>query len=290
MWSPSSLNPVPLILLATLACGPPPFEPEPEPAADASTGGADSTDSADSQGSETEAGDDSSTDGDMFLPRTDVLVFDDCDSFAQDCPEGEKCVPYASSGGTWDANKCVPIMGEQATGEPCTYAGAVEVTDDCDATGMCWDVTLVDDEWIGVCRAFCTGSPDSPGCPPASACTVSGSGVINICIPTCDPTVQDCAPGLACFWVAGDFSCISATQDIPAGEPCGFINDCAAGLGCFAGELFPACEGPSCCSPFCDLGLGDGPCDAVPGTSCVAFFEEDSAPPEYEHVGVCLVL
>jgi hypothetical protein len=47
----------------------------------------------------------------------------ECDPFLQDCPEGEKCVSYASSGGSWDANKCVPVLGDGAAGEPCSYGG-----------------------------------------------------------------------------------------------------------------------------------------------------------------------
>src|SRR5690606_441875 len=45
-------------------------------------------------------------------PDIDFGSNSECDPFEQDCPEGEKCVAYASTGGNWDANKCVPINGD----------------------------------------------------------------------------------------------------------------------------------------------------------------------------------
>jgi hypothetical protein len=56
-----------------------------------------------------------------------------------------------------------------------------------------------------------------------------------------------------------------------------------------AGETLPACPAMSCCTAFCELGLGDAQCDAVPGTSCIPFFELGAAPPGYEELGVCLL-
>jgi hypothetical protein len=221
-----------------------------------------------------------------FVPEGDDVWATECDSFAQDCPEGEKCVPYASSGSTWDALKCVPVQGNQAPGESCTYGGAVESTDDCDATSWCWDVN---EEGMGICHPFCTGTPDTPECPEASSCTISGDGVISICIYTCDPVLQDCDDGLACYWANNGFNCIFTAQDIPPGEPCGFINDCVAGSGCITAEVLPNCAGAACCSPFCQLEAGDQPCEVLPGTTCVSFFEEGMAPPGYELVGVCLL-
>ena len=112
----------------------------------------------------------------------------ECDQWTQDCPDGEKCVPYPSSGGSWDANKCVAVMGAQAVGEPCVSGGWVEATDDCDETSFCWDVREIDGEWIGVCHALCTGYPDSPQCPESSYCAVAGGGVIVLCIPMSSPS------------------------------------------------------------------------------------------------------
>ncbi|MFV8752836.1 ribulose phosphate epimerase [Nannocystaceae bacterium ST9] len=213
---------------------------------------------------------------------------DPCDPFAQDCPEGEKCVPYSSEGGSsWDSLKCVPVLGDHAAGEPCTYTGVVESTDDCDATSWCWNT---DENGEGVCHAFCTGSEADPMCPPMSMCTISGSGVINICISTCDPVLQNCDDeALACYWIGNDFLCVNTTQDIPTGEPCGFVNDCAKGNVCVDAAMLPACADVSCCASFCEVGLGDAQCSSLPGTACVAFFEQGTAPAGLEHVGVCLL-
>jgi hypothetical protein len=213
-----------------------------------------------------------------------------CDPFMQDCPEGEKCVPYSSMGGNWDANKCVPVMGDQAAGESCIYSGVVDSTDNCDATSFCWDVIDIDGQLIGICAPFCLGTADDPECPVGRTCPISADGGVNVCLTTCDPVAQECDEGRACYWANGNFNCILTTESIPAGEPCGFINDCAEGLGCFTAEVLPDCQGSACCSGFCDLNLGDGPCEALlPGTVCSSFFEENMAPPGYEHVGVCIL-
>jgi hypothetical protein len=258
---------LPGLLLAALlsACGPTRIG---VPATDSETG--ESTTTGESTGA-------------SFNPF-DVPSLGGCDPYSQDCPEGEKCVPYASSGGTWDANKCVPVLGDGALGETCTYDGAVEATDDCDASSYCWKV---DGEGVGTCHAFCMGSPDAPVCPPDSRCLLSGSGIPNLCYPACDPLTQDCGPGLACYWVASYFTCAFTTQDIPTGEPCGFINDCAPGNICESAEVMPDCEGVACCAAYCNINLDDAQCDAVPGTVCVPFFKE-SAPEAYEHLGVCV--
>ncbi len=47
-----------------------------------------------------------------FVPEPDQLIINECDPFAQDCPDGEKCVPYGSTGANGndtdqrDARKC----------------------------------------------------------------------------------------------------------------------------------------------------------------------------------------
>ena len=59
---------------------------------------------------------------------------------------------------------------------------------------------------------------------------------------------------------------------------------------CLTAEVIPNCNGSACCGAFCDTNLGDGPCEAAtPGTVCADFFEDGSAPPGYEHVGVCIL-
>jgi hypothetical protein len=285
-----------LVSALALACGPPGLSSSvgegstSEVGTDSSTGEGTETSTSTST-TTTETGDPSTTESETwsFVPGFDVWTEQDCDMYEQDCPDGEKCVPYGSTGGGWDAYKCVPILGDQAPGEPCTYGGVLESTDDCDATSLCWDVMDVDGEPIGTCMAICTGTVEDPECPPKSDCLIRNFNY-NVCIPTCDPIIQDCGEGLACFWANYNFNCIFTTDDIPAGEPCSFINDCAAGLSCLTAEVLPGCEGSACCSGYCDLNLGDGACEALlPGTVCVSFFEEGMAPSGYEHVGVCIL-
>jgi hypothetical protein len=249
-----------------------------------------SSESADTTAGDTSAGDTTSepTTGEPTGPafvESDDLPPDYCDSFAQDCPEGEKCVPASSN---WNTHQCVPVLGDQAVGEPCVYYGTAEATDDCDADGHCWNVANVDGELVGICHAFCAGSPDDPMCPLGSTCSISSEGSIGLCEFGCDPVVQDCGPGLACIWYDNSFGCIlTGANDIPTGEPCGYINDCAAGHICLDGSFVPDCAGSACCTPFCHVDLGDAQCELVPGTVCVSFFV-DEPPPGYEHVGVCI--
>jgi hypothetical protein len=217
-----------------------------------------------------------------FVPDEDFPTLSNCDSFLQDCEPGQKCVPYASTGGNWDANKCVPVLGDGKIGDPCTYDGAVEATDSCDATSMCWNVADVDGEPIGVCTAFCSGTPDDPECPVGSSCSISCDGSLNVCNPNCDPIAQDCL-GLGCYWVGTSFQCVFTADEHGDGEPCGFINDCHPGLACVTSEVVPGCEGSACCAAFCDLGASN--C-TLPGTACMPWFEEPV--PGWENVGICI--
>jgi hypothetical protein len=243
-----------------------------------------STSSTESESSTSEA-----TFSVTFVPSNDHEVIPSCNEFTQDCPDGEKCVPYASHGNNWDAFKCVPVMGDQATGEPCTYGGITEATDDCDELSGCWNVRDVEGAALGTCHAFCMGTADDPVCPEGSSCTLSGSGVPAYCIPICDPVAQDCGPGLGCYFGGSGFQCAFSLQNIPAGDPCGYINDCAPGLLCLNGEVLPACNGSACCVLFCNLDLGDAQCSATPGTTCQPYYENNTAPPGFEHVGICIV-
>jgi hypothetical protein len=270
-----------------IACGPPQAGDtgDGSSTATASTSSGSDTSGEEDPGSETGPDPSTSTTA-SFVPEDDQR-FEPCDTFAQDCPEGEKCVPYSSDGGVWDSNKCVPVMGDQGPGEPCVYGGIVDATDDCGADSICWDVVEVDGEWIGQCLLQCTGSSDQPSCPAGSACLLSGSGVISICVVSCDPLLQDCGEGLACSWTYDNFACLG-TNGVEPGQPCHFINDCAVGLACTDGDGVPDCANAACCTPYCSL-AGDQACAAVPGTSCVPFFEEGMAPLGYDEVGVCLL-
>jgi hypothetical protein len=283
-------------LLSAVACGP----RGPGPAADADSDGETSTTDASETSTtssstpepttEDTTSDDSSEATLTFVVAREFIEGNPCDPFSQDCPEGEKCVAHASSGEYWNGNTCVPVTGSQAAGEPCSYAGVDEAFDDCDANSACWNVQEIDGEWSGVCRPFCMGTADDPECT-LSTCLIGYESSVSLCVPACDPLIQDCAEGLGCFWSFSAFDCVATSVDIPIGEPCEYVNDCAPGLFCVAADFLPSCAGTRCCSPFCDLNLGDADCAVFPGTSCVVFFDEGQGPmlPGYEHLGVCVV-
>jgi hypothetical protein len=196
-----------------------------------------------------------------------------CDMFAQDCPQGEKCVPY-QQGDTWDCNICADVLGDHVAGEACSF-DSMAGTDDCDATSWCFG-----SEEEGTCHAFCTGTADNPECAPGLQCMITNAYAISICVSPCDPVVQNCEQGAGCYWAGAIFGCtFTAPSNGSIGEPCDYFNSCAPGLHCTEDSL---------CSPFCELGLGDAPCDALPGTTCVPFFLEGEAPQGYEHVGLCV--
>jgi hypothetical protein len=289
-----SMNTAPkFVMLALLGCACGPGRLSVASSDETSTDGSStSTSSSTSETSTTETSTTETADSGetlAFVPEYDVVEETGCDPYLQDCPDGEKCVPYGRNGGNWNASKCVPVLGDQAAGEPCTYAGTVESTDDCDATSFCWDVVEIEGEAVGTCTPFCMGTPDEPECPEGSQCIIASDSSINLCIWQCDPILQDCNEGLACYWASNGFNCIFTTQDIPPGEPCGFINDCVQGHVCVTFEVLPSCAGAACCSPWCDLDLGDQPCEVLPGTTCASFFEQGMAPPGYENVGLCIV-
>lgn len=221
-----------------------------------------------------------------FVPQVDVPL-SECDIFMQDCVPGEKCVPYASGGMSWDANKCVPVLGDGMVGEACLYAGTVEATDDCDESSACWDVMDVNGESVGTCTAFCMGTTDAPICPAGTACLQGNEGSIAFCVEGCNPLTQECPNGEACFWTTDAFACVFTTEDLPTGDTCGYINDCAAGNMCVTAQSVPNCNGSACCAAFCDLDCGMGVC-MQPGTECVPFFEMGQAPIGSADVGVCL--
>ena len=278
-------------LCATLAaCGPGAVDEGPGVALETSEASTTATTSTTTTASTatTEPNPTSETQGETsggFVPMNDYPDPNSCDVFQQDCEAGEKCVPYASTQGTWDAFKCVPVLGDNATGEPCSFSNPVDAIDDCDASGYCWDVGP---DSMGWCRAFCTGSADDPTCAEGSSCLISGGGVPVLCLPSCDPLAQDCGAGGGCYWTSGDFNCTNA-GDLPMGEACGFIADCEPGMLCVHSDALASCEGSNCCTNFCSLEAGDGACAWQPGAACVPFFEQGAAPPGFEDVGVCVL-
>jgi hypothetical protein len=216
-----------------------------------------------------------------------------CSTIDQDCPRGWKCMPYANDGGgAWNDTICVPIAEDPSgVGEPCTVVGSgTSGEDDCDGSSMCWDVDPETN--LGTCVPFCSGTVEDPVCAdPCVPCAVANEGVITLCLGTCDPLMQDCERGGACYLLYGGFVCVPDVGRGPGiGEPCEFPNVCPSGSTCTSAEAVPGCMGAvGCCTPFCAVGGAD-PCPGLlPGTTCTAF-EAGEGPPAgctSEPIGVC---
>lgn len=259
----------------TLACAP-------TPASDDEAAPADDTESSDSEDSDTdESTTDDTDDGRSFIDDHSPQQPVECDNWDQDCPEGEKCVPYAFEEQSWNATKCVPVLGDRPPGQSCALDSLAEGTDDCDEQGYCF---FVDDNQKGTCQAFCQGNPDAPECAEGTTCSIANQGTINLCIQACHPLEFDCPEGFACAWNT-DFMCLPHADPLPElGQPCSPGYQCAEDLFCVGANVLPACDDLYCCTDLCELDDPNAEC-ALPGTACTA---PDPLIEGYENVGYCL--
>ena len=215
----------------------------------------------------------------------------ECSVWDQNCPPGQKCMPWANDGGSsWNSTRCSPIADDPGDeGDPCTVEGSgVSGIDDCDLGLVCWEVDP--DTNAGVCHPLCIGSENNPLCKdPGQTCSISGDGVLNLCLDACTPLTPDCPQGQACYPIHRGFVCApDASGDLGAyADPCEFINVCNPGLACIGAEFVPDCS-PSaagCCSPYCDT-TGPNTCPGE-GQECVPWFEPADAPAGFENAGIC---
>ena len=236
-------------------------------------------------------------------------LYGECDPWCQDCPEGEKCLPYADDGGfTWNATRCSPIAPDpKAPGEPCSAPeGPFGGIDDCDKGLMCWNVDP--DTYNGTCAAQCRGTPDAPECDDlASFCVIGDEGVLQVCLSWCSPvTLSNCGPGDTCI-LAGQNLLMASTKPIPyapetvefqcildddevgtQGHLCQYVGGCDPGLACVDATLVPGCDpnaAPGCCTAWCSLSAPECP----DGTVCTKLLEpHPELPPEFDDLGLCL--
>jgi hypothetical protein len=271
---------------------------------DDSTGAAESMSTNPSDTGNDTTGDGESTGGPVTGITMGFLIEPDgggvnieCDVWAQDCPDEEKCMPWANDGGSsWNATRCSPLdPAPTQPGDECTVEGSgISGIDNCDLSSMCWDVDPETN--MGTCVAFCMGSEANPVCEdPNTSCVIANEGVLILCLPNCDPLLQDCAEGQGCYAVNDAFACApdAGAEGVGAyGDDCGFVNDCDPGLFCSDPAAVPGCAGTGCCSPFCDLS-DPGATAACPGNAggqeCTAWYAEGQAPPGFEDVGACLI-
>ncbi len=229
-----------------------------------------------------------------FLLEPDLPDHKECSQWDQNCPAGQKCVPWADDGGnSWNALRCVPVASDPASaGEPCVVEGSgVTGIDTCDAQSICFDV---DENLQGECYPLCVGSILNPFCSqPDYSCQIAAEALLTICIPHCDPLLNDCEPGRTCvpsFATSADaefFTCHadgSGPDGAVAGDTCRFPGACGVGLACVAEVPVESCDGPGCCVAYCDL--TDDHCPAT--QECVPWFGPGLAPTGYEAVGMCL--
>ncbi len=234
----------------------------------------------------------SGSSGNFFVPN-DMSTPPQCDQWKQDCPEGQKCMPYSGDGDfSWESLKCVDVMPNPGqVGDDCMAEGGVSGIDDCDKGLMCWDVDPMTN--VGVCVAMCVGSPDAPSCDSMDAsCLISNMGVLTLCLPKCDPLVQDCAGDNLCIPNPQDGAAFLCLLDASGDEgqefdPCQYINSCDKGFFCAVPTLANECDPNStgCCLPFCDITMMPK-CNGV-GQECLPWYGMNTPAPGYEDVGYC---
>ncbi len=212
----------------------------------------------------------------------------ECDLFAQDCPDGEKCMPWANDGGgVWNATRCTEVDADPASvGDPCTVQGSgVSGIDDCDHGSMCWGV---DGETnMGECAEICGCSPDNPACETENtACAIVNGGAVAVCLPVCNPLDPDaCVAGEACYPNGSTFACAPDASGGTGlqGDECMFVNGCAPGHVCVSAATVPDCDGVACCTAYC---FSSSECSD--GAECLNWYPPDGAPDEcLGNVGLC---
>ena len=267
------------------------------------TGGEDAEDTMMPTNSDTTAGDDegssSGDDGVFDESGDDGPSFGECVLWGDDCTEvNEKCMPWSLlPDRVPDELRCCPLADNAVLeNEECTveeYDGSCR--DNCEDGTMC----IVDnlETLSGVCRRFC--DPSESECDPDDTCKpffelIESAPEVPLCMDQCDPLVQDCVqPGWLCLpdspTVAGQsgFICVPPAPGTLNGQGtgCALANDCEKGLVCIVADRLPECTFTSCCTAYCSLSEGDGPCqDIDPNLGCIDWMSPD---PTWEDVGVC---
>lgn len=228
--------------------------------------------------------DDSSESSDPSPPD---LPQSECDPrYPTACGDGYKC-SYVVDPEFGPLNRCVELLGEGLVGEACELLGD---SDTCGAHSICWGR----DADGGVCVEFC--SPALLCVDPLATCVVSNQSLLSLCLPKCDPLLQDCEDGWGCY--PDDFQRWACDRDQSSelgahGDPCDCLNCCDPGLACMPGGLVDAegcgTELAGCCARICALDDGapvEGVCPSE-AERCEPYYDSDSVLMGYDNVGIC---
>lgn len=213
-----------------------------------------------------------------------------CELFDPWCSRGHQCRPWANDGGDdWNSLRCVPTVSNPvAVGDVCVVDGdRSSGIDNCSPSAMCFDV--VGDAQEGRCVAYCEGTPAAPVCEdPDTTCVIGNEDSISVCLPTCQPLLEDCPTGLTCV---GDFDntdpgsfCLG--PETPYTTAGGVrLSACGMGRVAVAPQHIDSCEGDApCCTQWCDLSLPD---TCGEGLTCRPFYEEGQVLGMHDE-GLCL--
>ena len=200
-----------------------------------------------------------------------------------ECPEGHKCTIEESLGDT----QCEEVVPDpKGLYEPCTMMDhAWSGFDDCGLGMVCWGV---DERGHGTCVGMCDGSPDCVCADPKAKPTWCQECAVGLCLPGCDPLLQDCANDELCVGVNDGFNCVpdASGDEGQANDPCEFVNVCDKGLMCgdaaFVGAGCPP-GSTGCCTPFCAFPGGACP---NPDQQCVQYFDPMQLPENDPQLGI----
>ncbi|HEY8378781.1 MAG TPA: hypothetical protein VIK91_19955 [Nannocystis sp.] len=222
-----------------------------------------------------------------------------CNLFLQDCPPDQKCTAYSLDGSIFpNGTRCVPVdPNPVGPGDDCVVPGEFgDGIDNCGKGSLCLDI---EHDGMATCVPYCLGSMDDPVCPGANdKCAFLFEPTVPVCFTSCDPLLQNCAPGETCVpneavLGAPYFVCMPRVYpEIPGqyGDSCLALSGCDPGNLCIFAENVPGCTGTYCCSVWCDLQDVEPCAQYDPTLSCVPWFEPGAATPGYENVGICGIM
>ena len=211
-------------------------------------------------------------------------IHDPCDILSQDCGNGEACRPWSVDGGpVWNSARCSPVPASpDPVGAPCVMEGGpVSGIDSCEEGAMC--INVDEDTLAGTCVEFC----DAVCADPQDTCVEGNDGFISVCLPQCDPLLQDCQDGETCVGSHGvvEFYCVAPGTPIvdDAQVQPGACGDGRVGV---PAALIDGCEeGEPCCTDFCDL--SEPMPDCPMGLQCESWVVKGTSPGE-QNVGACV--